>query len=66
MDEATSDIDVWILQFDDPVETALGSLRHMVEFLTLERPARDLDRPWRRSWIVRAAPLARHVVRFEV
>lgn len=77
-DEAIAGIDPWMLQLDDPIETALDSMRHMMEFLTLERfarplglvtlerTARDSDQPWRRSWIVQATPLASEVVRFEV
>ena len=76
-DEAIAGIDPWMMAFDDPIETARDRLRHVVQLLTLERfarplglvalerPARDPERPWRRSWLVRATPLAHEVVRFE-
>lgn len=78
VDEAIAGVDAWMLEFDDPAETALRMQRHAIEALTLERFARPLglvtlekhvpdpERPWDRTWIVRATPLAHEVVRFEV
>ena len=77
-DEAVDRMDPWVLEFDDPIETALQRLRHQIEFLVFERFAQPLglvtltryvpdpDQPWRRSWTVESTPLAHEVVRFEV
>ena len=76
--EAIEDMDPWVLDFDDPIETTLRMLRHRIAFLTMERFAQPLGlvtlkpdvahngRPWDRGWIVQATPLAHQVVRFEV
>lgn len=77
-DDAIDRMEPWGLDLDDPIESTHRRLRHRIEYLTMERFARplgrvtlepqtpDADRFWNRAWMVRTAPLAYEVVRFEL